>query len=183
MLTFRSFVYSAHESFKISFFYSRLPFQVFNLESHFFFDCPIMHSKIQSSSQIGGSFIKMILDENSLRKNLFSLSIHVQSKWAFAARNVGLGSGFRKKKLSWSKLCFWVIRPRIIFHRVRDQFYFGLPFLFLFIFFSYLPSSIKHLITYSSRGDFSSPLPPNVEGDPWSGYRKEFIRLKKGDYG
>ena len=91
-----------------------------------------MHSKIQSSSQIGGWFIKMILDENSLRKNLFSLNIHVQSKWTFTVRNVSLSSGFRR--ISRPKLCFWVIRPRIIFRRVRDQFYFGLPFLFLFIF-------------------------------------------------
>ena len=78
----------------------------------------------------------MILDENSLRKNLFSLGIHVQSKWTFIVRNVGLGSGFRKKKISRPKLCFRVIRPRIIFHRVRDQFCFGLPSLFFFIFIS-----------------------------------------------
>ena len=135
-----------------------------------------------------------------------------------------------KERISRPKLCFWVIKPRIIF--VRDQFCFGLPSLFLFIFistrfflfgflfnsfffyifwvlfpsfslcfclliflegvslttfgtpfFSYLPSSIRHLIVHSSRGGFSSPLPSNVEGDPWLGYKKEFIRLKKGDYG
>ena len=51
------------------------------------------------------------------------------------------------------------------------------------IFFQYLPSSIRHLIAYRLREDFSSPLPPNAEGDPWSGYRRKFIRLKRGDYG
>ena len=50
-------------------------------------------------------------------------------------------------------------------------------------FFSYLPSSIRHLIAYSSRGDFFSPLPLNMEGDPWSGYKRKFIRFKRGDYG
>ena len=134
--------------------------------------------------------------------------------------------------ISRPKLCFWVITLRIVFHRVRDQFCFGLPSLFLFIFISTcfffwvsfqfifllhffcvpfpaislcfclliflegvslttfgtpffltLSFDIKHLIAYSSRGDFSSLLPPNVEGDPWSGYRRKFIKLKKGDYG
>ena len=32
------------------------------------------------------------------RKDLFSLSIHIQSKWTFQVRNVGLGSGFRKER-------------------------------------------------------------------------------------
>ena len=35
--------------------------------------------------------------ENFSRKNLFSPSIHVQSKWTFQVRNVGLGLCFRKK--------------------------------------------------------------------------------------
>ena len=38
-----------------------------------------------------------------------------------------------KGRIDRPKLCFRVIRPRIIFHHVRDQFYFGLPSLFLFI--------------------------------------------------
>ena len=51
------------------------------------------------------------------------------------------------------------------------------------IFFQYLSSSIRHLIAYRLREDFSSLLPPNAEGDPWSGYKRKFIRLKMGDYG
>ena len=122
-----------------------------------------------------------------------------------------------------------MIRPRIIFGRVRDQFYFGLPFLFLFIsnqpvfsfhfifllhfsfrfLFSHCCFAFAHLYSFSSvsltplefhfftfalqhqafdrlnsKEDFSLPLPlpPNVEGDPWSGYRRKFIRLKRSDY-
>ena len=35
--------------------------------------------------------------KNSLRKILFSLSIHIRSKWTFQVRNVGQGSWFQKK--------------------------------------------------------------------------------------
>ena len=140
------------------------------------------------------------------------------------------GFGVPKERISRPKMCFRVIKPKIIFHRVRDQFCFGSLSLFLFIFISthffclfsihfsstffwfpfhhfrfafashisrrgelnnfwnsifliVLPFSIRHLIAHSSIGGFSSPLPPNVEGDPWLGYRKEFIMLKRGDYG
>ena len=31
----------------------------------------------------------------------------------------------------------------------------------------------------SLREDFFLSLPPSVEGDPWSGYRRKFIRLKR----
>ena len=41
-----------------------------------------------------------------------------------------------------------------------------------------LPSSIRHLTAYSSRGDFSSPLPPSVGGDPWSGYWRKLSGSK-----
>ena len=35
----------------------------------------------------------------------------------------------------------------------------------------------------SLREDFSPPLPLSVEGEPWLGHRRKFIRLKMGDYG
>ena len=100
-----------------------------------------------------------------------------------------------KERINKSKLYFRVIKLRIIFHLVKDHllrpfihlfsFHFHhffdslFPFLvpfstfcfdFAHFYFSNLPSNIRHLTAYSSRGDFSSPLPPNVGGDPWSSY-------------
>ena len=39
-----------------------------------------------------------------------------------------------KERINWPKFCFRVIRPRIIFHHVKDHFYSNLSSLFLFIF-------------------------------------------------
>ena len=131
-----------------------------------------------------------------------------------------------KEMIDRLKLCFKVIRPRIIFRCVRDQFYFGLPSLFLFVstyfsfyfifllhfsfgfLFYHCCFAFAHLYSFSGvsstplefhfftfafqhqtfdrlslREDFSPPLPSSVEGDHWSGYRRKFIKLKRGDYG
>ena len=50
-----------------------------------------------------------------------------------------------KERINRPKLCLRVIRPRIIFHYMMDHFYFGPPFLFLFIF----------TLTHFSLGFFS----------------------------
>ena len=91
---------------KFSHFCSRPPFRVFTLKScsffpfsfflHFsFFDCPIMNSTIQNSSQTSERLIKIFLLAEEKRqqpcwlwkisqgRKLFSPSIHVQSKWTF----------------------------------------------------------------------------------------------------
>ena len=120
-----------------------------------------------------------------------------------------------KEMINRPKLCFRVIRPRIIFIITR-KIIFRCPFVhlsfsFIFLWFSsfFIPFSVflvcscsflffcgvsstffgtlifqiclpasDILIAYSSRGDFSSPLPPSVGGDPWLGCRKKFTRLK-----
>ena len=54
--------------------------------------------------------------------------------------------------------------------------------------FSHLPFNIGILflllrqgsILHNLRTVFLLHMPPNVEGDPWSGFRKEIIRLKGG---
>ena len=49
-----------------------------------------------------------------------------------------------KERMNRPKLCFRAIRPRIIFHHVKDHFYFGPPSLFLFIF------TLTHLFLWVS---------------------------------
>ena len=55
--------------------------------------------------------------------------------------------------------------------------------------FSHLPFNIGILflllrqgsILHNLRTVFLLHMPPSVEGDPWSGFRKEIIRLKRGN--
>ena len=126
-----------------------------------------------------------------------------------------------KERINRPKLCFRVIRSRIIFHHVKDHFYSGPFSLFLFIFtlthfalglfrFTFLlffciflnicisckskflfrtqafhstPFENRHLHDLSWFSEFHFlTLAPSLEGDPWSGFRKKIIRLKKRDY-
>ena len=56
--------------------------------------------------------------ENSSRNEPFNFSIHVWSKWAFQVRNVGHGSGLRKKRIIGPKMYLRVFGPRIIMWRI-----------------------------------------------------------------
>ena len=106
---------------------------------------------------------------------------HVMQAWV---------RGF-KKRISRPKWCFWVIRPRIIFHCMRDQFYFGLPSLFLFIFISthFFQVSFQFIFPSSFFGSISSVLlcfysfiffqwcELNTFGTPFSHLPQAFDRL------
>ena len=132
-----------------------------------------------------------------------------------------------KERINRPKLCFRVIRPRIIFsshtgpillwssvltslHFHFDPFFLWVSFHFTFLFhFSLVPFStfcfafvylyifqhllglhFPHICLPASdiwsfmilRENFSLSLPPSMEGDPWSGFRKKFIKFKRGDY-
>ena len=104
---------------------------------------------------------------------LVSLHFHFNPFFPLGFFSIHFSSTFFLGSLSSILLCFCLLT---FLERVSLT-TFGTSF------FSYLPSNIRHLIAHSSRGGFSSPLPPNVKGDPWSGYRKKFIKLKRGDYG
>ena len=85
--------------FRIFSFLLRLPFWVFTLESHFFHFLWLSHYALKNSRFIPNRWViyQDAFGWKFLKENLFSLGIHVQSKWTFTACNVGLGSGFRKK--------------------------------------------------------------------------------------
>ena len=91
------------------------PFQVFTLESHFFIFFFFLHffivllctwkfkiypKQVNILSRwfwLNNRDNSLIGYENFSRKNLFSPSIHIRSKWTFRVCNVGLDSGFRKE--------------------------------------------------------------------------------------
>ena len=105
------FFYTAHESLKFCF-YSRLPFWVFTLEPHFFhffsfFLIVLLCTwKFKIYPETGECVIKMILAEKQrqpcrlwkfLKEKLFSLSIHIQSKWTFRYVIWAKVHGFERK--------------------------------------------------------------------------------------
>ena len=57
LLTLHSFVCSAHESLESSRFYSRLPFWVFTLESHFFIFLQLSHYALENSKFIPNRWV------------------------------------------------------------------------------------------------------------------------------
>ena len=77
----------------------------------------------------------------------------------------------------------WFLFQQFCFVLAHFYVFSGVSSTSLELHFLHLPSSIRHLIVLSSREDFSLPLPPSVEGDPWLGYRRKHIKLKRGDYG
>ena len=91
-------------------FCSRLSFLVFTLESHFFIFW-LSYYALDNSRFIPNRWMiyqdfffgwrkeptALLIMKIFSRKNLFSPSIHVQSKWTFQVRNVSQGSWFRKK--------------------------------------------------------------------------------------
>ena len=77
----------------------------------------------------------------------------------------------------------WFLFQQFCFVLAHFYVFSGVSSTSLELHFLHLPSSIRHLIVLSSREDFFLLLPPSVEGDPWSGYKRKFIMLKRGDYG
>ena len=110
LLTLHSFVCPAYESLE-SLFRSRLPFQVFTLESRFSFSFLLIVPSCTQKFKIHPEWVNvssrwfwlknrnknLVNYEKFSQENLFSLSIHIRSKWTFQVRNVGQDSWFWKK--------------------------------------------------------------------------------------